>query len=197
MHSRGHGKIAFLDLARLISEKWKAASEEDLKECQAIVDADKIRFDREMEEYKATTLWMDRMRYSGDSGPLFVEPPKKKKTRRMKSQPAMRVPSQISIVSNETTSSNGDRAKRDPLEMARPNRRNEPFSLPTSASQEWATLTDFASEFLAGEPTGSAQASQDSLEPSTNFVLGTTMSVAELAARLDKESQDILIRALL
>ena len=54
----GHGKIAFDQLGRAIAEKWKVASEEIKEDCLELAREDRIRFETEMAEYKATRKFM-------------------------------------------------------------------------------------------------------------------------------------------
>ena len=49
---RSHGKIGFADLARTIAGRWKATSEEEKQRFEDRSNQDKLRYHREMEEWK-------------------------------------------------------------------------------------------------------------------------------------------------
>ena len=72
-HSKGHGKIGFQALARTVSAHWKIASEEYKNYCVELAKQDRIRFETEMAEYKAT-LEADRAA-SADAGGTTMNRP--------------------------------------------------------------------------------------------------------------------------
>lgn len=60
-YRRGHGKIGFFDLAATVSASWKKLSPDCKQKYEELARLDKIRFEREMEEYKATSLYLAEM----------------------------------------------------------------------------------------------------------------------------------------
>lgn len=55
---RGHGKIGFFDLAATVAANWKKTPKEEREPYEELARQDKLRFQKEMQEYEATSLYL-------------------------------------------------------------------------------------------------------------------------------------------
>ena len=58
VHRRGHGKISFFDLSATVAANWKKVPAEERKPYEELARKDKLRFQKEMQEYEATSLYL-------------------------------------------------------------------------------------------------------------------------------------------
>eukprot|EP00977_Amphora_coffeiformis_P025859 scaffold22572_cov107-Amphora_coffeaeformis.AAC.1 len=62
--SRSHGKIQFAELARIVSSKWKGTTLDAKAPFNRLAEMDKLRYDKEMKDWKARLAGCDSTRAS-------------------------------------------------------------------------------------------------------------------------------------
>lgn len=177
VYSRGHGKIGFYDLARTISANWKKITIEQKAECLRIVALDRERFEKEMEEFKATKAWLESI------GALETA----QASSTMTTPSAPKMSSQLSVVSVDSEDLKCREIQHELSSQMVPIKAN---ATPLESIWEPLPVTTMNQDILACT-------ADINIEPNINIDWDTPSTIAELSQRLDKDSQDILIRALL